>query len=108
MLCYLFESFGTFWNLLEYFGIFCLEFFGLFLIPLDSYGIFFNCSESFEIFWILLEFFQFNGSCELKRAIEYLIFICSLWGALGLESISSLVIDIIRFEIVHFSRKCRF
>ena len=49
----LFDSFGIFWNLLESSRIF-LDSFDVFLILFDSFGIFWNLLESFGIFWNLL------------------------------------------------------
>ena len=71
--------FGIFWNLLE------------------SFGIFWNLLESFGIFWIfwnLLETFGIFEQLGWPRTRDFSELLSSAWsilGALGLESISSLV-----------------
>ena len=80
--------FGIFWNLLDYFGIF-LESFGIFWI---LFGIFWNLLDSFGIFWNLLEFLSSLVGLGLRSSSELLSCSWSIWGALGLESISSLVV----------------
>ena len=63
----------SFWNLLELFGIF------------------WNLLESFGIFWNLLEFLSNLVGLGLGSSSELLSSSWSILGALGLESISSLV-----------------
>ena len=87
------ESFGIFWNLLGSFGFFCnlLECFGIFWNLLETFEIFWNLYESlwiFGIFWNLMESFEQLGR---PRTWELLRSSWSILGALGLESISSLV-----------------
>ena len=89
------ESFGIFWNLLESFGFLWnfLESFGFFQKFLESFGFFQNLLESLSSLVGLglrssLGIFKQLG---WPRTQEFLEDSWSILGALGLESISSLV-----------------
>ena len=56
VLCYLWESFGFFWNLLNSFWFFW-NFFGLLMKLFESFRIPWNLLVSFGIFWVTLESF---------------------------------------------------
>ena len=91
----LLEFFWIFWilfNLLDWFVILdFLKSFGFFWILLESFGFFRNLLKSFKIFGNLFEFLRSLVGLGLGSSSELLSSSWSILGALGLESISSLV-----------------
>ena len=88
------EIFGIFWNLLESFEFFwnLLESFGFFCNLLEYFESFCNL---FVFFWNLLEFLSSLVGLGLRSSSELLSSSWSILGALGLESISSLVLTLL-------------